>query len=194
MVGQRDAEIRREPDFLRRIAVVANGEKIKARRLVGRHERRQFRGKFAALHAERRRAVHAKIRFVSGFGVAQRQPSGREPAPFTDVVEVKDFRRQFARHRVGPVRREPVLLRVQAGRGVQPAIGHAKDMAERVRHRVVKGPRRERRADAERVAAIGEFKIRLRRAGRNFAVTDAWLVNNVGDDVRSLCDHFPVLI
>ena len=58
---------------------------------------------------------------------------------------------------------------------MQPAIGHAKDVAERIRHRVVEWARRERRADAERVAAIGEFKIRLRRAGRNFAVADARL-------------------
>jgi len=119
----------REPDFFWCHAVIANGEKIKARRLVGRTnavnsvESCRASSGTSPCHP-RQNPFRIRLRRRA---MADKWAESQRRSP--DVVEVEYFRRQFFRHGVGPVRREPVLLRVQAGRGVQSAIGHAKDVA-----------------------------------------------------------------
>ena len=71
------------------------------------------------------------------------------------VVKIERLARHFAGDGVRPVGREAVLLRISAGSGVQPAVGHHHDVAQGVGQRVVVRPRRERRVHQQRRPSSG---------------------------------------
>ena len=108
----------------------------------------------------------------AALGVVQRVIGRREPLPRVGIVEVERLAGDFARDGVGPVGRQAVLLGIDARGRVQPAIGHRDDVPQGVGHRVVEGPRRERRADQERPAVLGELGVGLRRTRRDLAMPD----------------------
>ncbi len=162
--------------------MIADGQEIEARRVVGRDEDGQLGLDRPLGHPEPGRAVDAELGLVRCLVIVQGVIGRREPFPGVDVIQIERLGWDLAGDGVGPVGRDPVLLRIHAGRGVQASVGHRDEMPEDIRHRVVVGPGRERGEHPQGPAVVGELGIRLGRPGRDLAVADRvdFLASTIG--------------
>ena len=152
--------------------MVPDRQQVDSGRLLGRHEDGQLGFDCSPRHVEGCGAVHAELGLMRRAGVVERMIGRRVPLLLVGIVEVKCLAGNFSRYDVRPVRRQPVLLGVDARARVQPAIGHHSDVSQHIGHGVIKRPRGERGVDQQLPAVLGELGVGLRHAWRDLAMLD----------------------